>query len=147
MRAGINAKYKRRGTRRRNTRQFVLAATELRNELRRQIRLANVLRIMRWEMIPRQAKGTDPQFGPKIDLTVGIQDCMASGGGAADGVVLQCRGWGAVGWEFFEGGVERADGSDAAGGFEAGGRPAMEGEAGAGGFLGVAHVPVFSLHG
>lgn len=71
---------------------------------------------------------------------------MTCRGGTADGVVLECR-WGrGGGGKLFEGGVECSYGGDAAGGFEAGGGPAVEGEAGAGCFFGVVYVPVLFLH-
>lgn len=147
MRAGVDAEHEGRGTRGRDAGEFVLARGELRDQFGGQVRLADVLGVVRGEMIPREAEGTDPQFGSIVDLTVGVQDRMAGGGGAADGVVLESRGRGAVGWELFEGGVQGADGGHASGGFEAGGGPNVEGEAGARGFFGVGHVPVITLHG
>ena len=71
---------------------------------------------------------------------------MACGRGASDGVVLQCRGRGAVGRELLERGVERANGGDASGGLETVGGPTVEAEAGARLLLGGGDVPMLALH-
>ena len=71
---------------------------------------------------------------------------MTRGGRASDGIVLEGGGRRARGGQLFERRDEGADGGDAAGGFEAGGGPAVEGEAGAAGFFGGGYVPVF-VHG
>lgn len=147
VRAGIDAEDEGRRTRGRNAGKFVFARCELRDQFCGQVRLADVLGVVRGEMIPRQAEWADPQLGSIVDLAVGVQDRMAGGGGAADGVVLEGRGWGAVGRELFEGSVEGADGGDASRGFEARGGPNVEREASACGFFGVGHVPVIALHG
>lgn len=146
MNTRIHTKQKTRRTRHRHARQLVLATHKLRNQLGRQIRLADILGVMRRKVIARQTKRTHPQLGAEVDLAVRIEDGVTSGRGAADGVVLEGRGGGGGGGQLFEGGVERADGGDAAGGFEAGGGPAVEGEAGAGRFFGVGYVPVLFLH-
>ena len=146
MHTSVNAEYKRRRTRGWNAGQFVLARGKLGNQFGGEIRLADILGIVRWKMIPRQAKWTDPQLGTVVYLTIGIQHRMASGGGASNGIVLKGGRGSAVGRELFEGGVERADGGDAAGGFEAGGRPTVEGEAGSAGLFRVSDVPVLALH-
>lgn len=97
-------------------------------------------------MIPRQAERTDPELRPEVDLAERVEDGVAGGRGAADGVVLEGGGRGGRGGQFLEGGVEGADGSDASSGFETGGGPAVEGEAGSGRFFRVGYVPVLLLH-
>ena len=161
MNTRIDAKHKARRPRHRHTGQLILATDKLRNQFGRQILLADILGVMRGEMIPRQTERTDPQLRPKVHLTVRIEDGVTCGRGAADGIVIEGGGGGGRGGQFLEGGtaggasgrgcgvvgggVEGADGSDASCGFETGGGPAVEGEAGSGCFFRVVY-PVLLLH-
>jgi len=145
--ARVDAEDERGRARRRDGRQLVLARGELRYQFRGQVRLGDVLGVVRREVVPRQAEGADPQFGAVVDLAVRVEDDVARGGRAADWIVGQRRGRGAVGRELLERGVTGADGGDAAGRLEAGGGPAVEGEPGARLLLGGGDVPVLALHG
>ena len=148
MNTGVHTKQKAGRACHGHTRQLVLAADKLRNQLGRQIRLADILGVMRREVIPRQTEGTHPQLGAKVDLAVGIEDGVTRGGGAANGIVLQRGGRRGGGGKLLEGRVQRAYGGHAAGGFEPRGGPAVEGQAGSRCFFSVRHVPVLLLlHG
>ena len=131
----------------RDARQLVLARRELGHELGGQGHLRSVLGVVRREVIAGEAEGARPQLRAVIDLAVRIQHRVAGGGRAADGIVLQSHGGGAVGRELLEGGVQGADGGDASRRLEAGRRPAVEGEAGTALLLALGDVPVLvSLH-
>mmetsp|Transcript_2902 Transcript_2902/g.4218 ORF Transcript_2902/g.4218 Transcript_2902/m.4218 type:complete len:272 (+) Transcript_2902:1425-2240(+) len=126
-------------------RQLILHRGELRNEFRGQVLLGDILGIMSGELIPRRTKGTHPEFAPKVDLTVRVEDGTAGGGGAADWVVGE--GWGCSVGERGEWGVECSQWGDDAGCLEAGGGPGLEGEASAVCCFQRCHVPVLILHG
>jgi len=144
MTADIHHEQKRRRTRIRNTRQLILRRWK--HQLRRQILLVDILRVQRGEVVPAGAKGADPEFGAEIHLAVRVEDGLACDGGAADRFVGEGGGWGGCGGEFGDGGDEGAEGGGEACGFEAGGGPGVEGEAGSVGLFEGGYVPPLILH-
>ena len=101
---------------------------------------------MGWEVIAGVAEWTYPEFGPEVDLTVGIQDSVTGYGRTTDWFVGKgswwCRGLGELG----EGSVEGSDGCDNASSFESGAGPSVEGEAGAVSCFHGSYIPSLFLH-
>ena len=145
--ARVDAEQKGRRTRRGDAGQLVLARGVLRDELGGEVGLADVLAVVGGEVIPRQAERAHPQLGAEVHLAVRVEDGVARGRAAADGIVLEGLRRGAGRRQLLEGRHQGADGSDAAGRLQPARRPAVEGEAGAALLLRRGHVPRLLLHG
>ena len=67
--------------------QLILHSCELRNQLCRQVRLADVFSVVRREVVPVDAERARPELAPVVNLRVRVQDCSTAV--ASDGVIAQ----------------------------------------------------------
>ena len=87
--ARVDAEQEGRRSGRRDAGKLVLARGVLRDELGGEVGLADVLAVVRGEVIPREAERTNPKLGAEVHLAVRVEDGVARGRAAADGVVLE----------------------------------------------------------
>mmetsp|Transcript_55107 Transcript_55107/g.112696 ORF Transcript_55107/g.112696 Transcript_55107/m.112696 type:complete len:252 (+) Transcript_55107:1752-2507(+) len=112
------------GGRRERTLKLILDGGVLRDELRREVRIADVRVVVR-EVVPRSAEGAHPHPVPVVNLAGWVQDGAAWS--FAEDRLIGKGGWAIH--DFFQGSVGASEGDDAAGRLEAGGWPGGEAEA------------------
>jgi hypothetical protein len=76
------------------------------DQFRRKILLVDAVSIVRREVVTGVVEGTDPEFGVKVHLAVGVEDCVTALVGAADWFIGQGLEGGIGCMEFGEGVVE-----------------------------------------
>lgn len=107
--------------------QLILTSRVLRNELSGQVGLADILCIVRREVITRQTERTGPQLRHEIHLTVRIEHGATLVAHASDGLVLEGNLGHIVGRYLLKRGVEAAQRRHAACSFDTAAGPALEG--------------------
>ena len=109
-----------------------------------EILLRNVVRVVRRKLVARQAKGTRPKFGTKVDLTIRIQDCVTRR--TFNGIIRQGLWRSTMRRELLKRRVESPKGSHRSRGLQPIARPTMKGQARPAHLFGRGNVPS-TFHG